>query len=106
MIMNVFDVIVSEGTPARMRLCGEFDMAGVTLFESMLRELDGDVEIDCSGLQFIDAAGFGSFVAAHNDCEGRGSVMILVNPSPWVQRLLRVVGLDDSLDVRQTDAAP
>jgi anti-anti-sigma factor len=98
-------VFVTDGRPARVQLSGEFDAAGVADFASALRGLDGDIEIDCSGLEFIDAAGLGSLVAAHNACEERGGLLILIDPSPRMRRLMGLVELDALLRVRQIDAA-
>jgi anti-anti-sigma factor len=103
--MEPFAVFVSDGNPARVRLVGEFDAAGVTRFEVALVGLDGDVEVDCSGLEFIDAAGLGALVAAHNACEERGSLLILVDPSRRVRRVMALVELDRLFRVRQIGVA-
>ena len=47
----------------RLRLLGELDLAGVPEVWAELAGVDGDVELDCSGLTFIDAAGLRLFVA-------------------------------------------
>ena len=102
--MEPFAVVVIEGSPTRVRLVGEFDLAGVPVFESAVRGLDGDIELDCSALEFIDAAGMGALVAAHNACDERGTMLILDDPSPLMCHVLGVVGLDALLRIRQTDA--
>ena len=98
-----FMVRVDGGTPAVVRVKGEFDLAGVPQLLSALARLDGGIELDCSGLTFIDAAGLGALVKAHRACAARGGRLIVVDPSRAVIRLLRLVELDTVLHVRSRD---
>jgi anti-sigma B factor antagonist len=91
--------------PAVVRLIGELDLAGAPRLQSVLAGLDGDVELDCSGVDFIDAAGLRVLQIAHEGCSARGSKLVLADPSPAVERLLRIVELDAVLLVRQGGAA-
>ena len=43
----------------RVRLFGELDACEVRRVRACLVGVDGDVELDCSGLRFVDAAGLG-----------------------------------------------
>lgn len=96
--------VVDDGRgPAVVRLTGELDLDGVPRFHSALAGLDGDVELDCSGLTFLDAAGLGAFLKAQETCAVRGSKLVLVDPSPAVDRLLRLVELDTVLLVSQME---
>jgi anti-anti-sigma factor len=70
-----------------------------------LAGLDGDVDLDCSGVDFIDAAGLGAFVRAHQQCAARGAQLVVVDPSRAVLRLLQMVELDTVLDIRRSGAA-
>jgi anti-anti-sigma factor len=67
--------------------------------------LDGDVELDCSGVDFIDAAGLGAFVRAHQQWSARGAKLIVVDPNPVVVRLMQMVDLDTVLHVRRDGVA-
>jgi anti-anti-sigma factor len=89
-----------------VRVNGELDLATVPRLLSTLERLDGDVHVDCSGLEFIDAAGLGALVRAHRTCAARGSRLAVVDPSPAVVRLLRLVGLDTVLLLPRGDEAP
>ena len=91
--------------PAVVHLIGELDLAGAPRLESVLAELDGDVELDCSGLDFIDAAGLRAFLRAHEGCASRGCTLVLVDPSPAVDRLLKMVELDTLFLIRQAREA-
>jgi anti-anti-sigma factor len=96
-----FTALVDGRRPAVVRLTGELDLASATQLQSVLARLDGDVELDCSGLDFIDAAGLRAFEKARDGCAARGCKLVLVDPSPAVDRLLRMVNLDSVFLIRQ-----
>ena len=91
---------VDGGDPTVVRAEGELDVAGVSPLSLVLADQDGDVELDCSGLEFIDAAGVGAIVRAHQSYEARGAKLVLVDPSKPVVRVLRLVDLDTVLHIR------
>jgi anti-anti-sigma factor len=91
--------------PTVVRLTGELDLAGAPRLESVLAGMDGDVEFDCSGLDFIDAAGLRAFQKAREGCAARGCKLVLVDPSPAVDRLLTMVELENVFPIRQTREA-
>lgn len=96
-----FTACVDGRRPAVVRLIGELDMAGAPRLEAALEGLDGDVEFDCSGLEFIDAAGLRAFQKAQEGCAARGCKLVLLDPSPAVDRLLEMVQLDTLFLIRQ-----
>ena len=89
-----------------LRLFGELDLASVRDVWARLDGGDGDVELDCAGLTFIDAAGLRLFVAVQAACRARGAKLSIVRPSRCVVRLLELTGLDAVLDVRAESSAP
>jgi anti-anti-sigma factor len=97
----VFMAWVDGRQPAVVRLIGELDLAGAPRLASVLAGLDGDVDLDCSGLDFIDAAGLRVLQKARVGCAARGCTLVLVDPSPAVVRLLRMVELDELFLIRQ-----
>jgi anti-sigma B factor antagonist len=56
--------------------------------------MPGHVELDCSGLTFIDASGLRVLVDARRDLEARGAMLTIVDPSRCVVWLLALTGLD------------
>jgi len=86
-------------------LSGELDLAAFRAIRRRLTALDGDVELDCSGLTFIDASGLRLFVAVHQACVGRGAKLAIVNPAQCVTRLLALTGLDAMLTVRRVGSS-
>ena len=81
----------------RLRLFGELDVSEVPRVRACLDGSDGDVELDCSGLGFIDAAGLGLFVELDAECRARSAQLLIINPSRCVIRLLELTGLDSLL---------
>src|SRR5579862_7268552 len=80
--------------PDRVRLVGELDLMGAPKLRACLARLACDIEVDCSGLTFIDAAGLGAFVEAHHACDARGVKLLLVDPPACMKRLLFLTELD------------
>ena len=97
---------VEQVGPRRVRLAGELDIAGAPKVPVRLGTMTGDVELDCSGLTFIDASGLKVLIAAHRDCEARGAMLTIVAPSRCVTRLLALTGLDSVFGGRAESSAP
>jgi anti-anti-sigma factor len=97
----VFSVSAEGRGPAVVRLVGELDVAAVPRLQSALAAVDGDVELDCSGLEFIDAAGLGALLRAREACAAAGGKLVLVDPGPAVERLLQLAELDAVLSIRR-----
>ena len=89
----------------RVWLSGEFDLAGVPLFEDELEQIHGqgrDVEIiDLAGLTFIDAAGLHALVDAFEGVSSHGSAPALTDAAPRVARVFELLGLTHLLAERR-----
>lgn len=81
-------------------MAGELDLAGVPALRAMLADVDGDIELDCSGLTFIDCAGLRVLEETQRACEPEGVHLYLIAPSRCVTRLLDLAGLNGFFDVR------
>ena len=92
--------------PHALRLVGELDIAAVPTLRDRLADAVGDIELDCGGLTFVDAAGLRLLVALHQACECRGSKLAIVNPSRCVVRLLALTGADALLDAQPGSRHP
>jgi anti-anti-sigma factor len=86
-----------------VKLCGELDTAMAPAVRARLTKVEGDVELDCAGLTFMDAAGLTLFLEVHQLCHRRGAKLTVVNPPRCVTRLLALSRLDSVLDVRCED---
>jgi anti-anti-sigma factor len=94
-------VVIADNRPGSLTLAGELDMASASVVEARLDGLDGSVDLECSGVTFVDSSGLRLFVAIHRACEARGAKLTIVNPSGRVTQLLELTGLDSVLDVRR-----
>jgi anti-anti-sigma factor len=90
---------VARSGGGRLRLVGELDIAGVPPLRALLAGVDGDIEIDCSELTFIDCAGLSVLQETQRACETAGVRLLLVRPSRCLTRLLDLFGLDGFFDV-------
>jgi anti-sigma B factor antagonist len=99
-------LVVQTERPDGVRLYGELDLASLPEVWARLEGADGDVELDCAGLTFIDAAGLRLFVSVQAACQARGAKLSIVSPSRCVVRLLELTGFDAVFDVRAESSAP
>jgi len=93
-LVSLVGFLVADGGGGRLQLFGELDASEVHRVRSCLVGVDGDVELDCSGLRFIDASGLGLFVELDTACRARSAKLLIINPSRYVARLLELTGLD------------
>jgi anti-sigma B factor antagonist len=82
------------------RLLGDLDVASAPAVREWLAEIDGDVELDCSGITFIDCSGLTVLADGQRGCQAAGVRMCLIAPSRCVIRLLDLAGLNGFFDIR------
>ena len=97
--VDLVGFLVARNGDGRLRFFGELDASEVPRVRTCLLSVNGDVEIDCSGLSFVDAAGLGLFVELDAECRARHAKLLVINPSRCVVRLLKLTGLDSVLTV-------
>jgi anti-anti-sigma factor len=78
-------------------LLGELDLATAPLVRECFARIGGNIEVDCSGLEFVDAQGLGVFASTQARMDAN---FVFVDPTCSLLRLLRITGLDASLEVR------
>jgi anti-anti-sigma factor len=61
---------------------------------------DGDVEVDCAGLTFMDASGINLLLEIERLCDANGAKLTVVNPPRCVTRLFSLAQLDGVFDIR------
>lgn len=98
--------VFDDHRPGVLKLAGELDMATAPVVAERLDGCDGSVELECSGLTFVDSSALRLFLAVHRECQDRGASLTIVNPSPRVTQLLALTGLDSVLVVRRNGTAP
>lgn len=100
-------VSVSEHV-VEMRATGEIDIATVGTLRDALWAAPARpvLRLDLSGVRLLSAAGVRALVAAHRRVRARGGMLILVDPTPTVERVLRVTGLHRVIPIRQQALTP
>ena len=64
------------------------------------------IVVDLSGIQFCDSTGLSALVVAYHQARTAGGYLRLADPSPFLLRLLTVVGIRASIPIyRSTGAA-
>jgi anti-anti-sigma factor len=100
-------VDVERGTSSRITLSGEFDMVALpALYEALLQAVGsrGDVVIDGSQVTFIDAGTVGVLVHAQRRFATYGGTLVVVDPSPVMQRMFQLLNITD-LEIHPPDNA-
>jgi anti-anti-sigma factor len=98
-LWNSVEVAARDGATV-MRLGGELDLDMAIAVRPRFSDLDGDVEVDCAELTFMDAAGINLLLDVRRLCRTNGAKLTVVNP-PWcVTRLFSLARLDGVFDIR------
>ena len=87
---------------ALVSLLGEFDLAGVALFEEELdrvRAPDATLVVDLRGLTFIDSSGLRALVIADQEARAAGGRCVVVRGSEQVGQVLELTGIGERLEL-------
>jgi anti-sigma B factor antagonist len=80
---------------------GELDLATAPMVGDTFHKMNSaqplHVHFDLSGVNFCDAAGLSTFLAADRLLRATGGRLTLIQPSPQVRRLLTITKLDEVL---------
>ena len=91
--------IVSPGSPTLIRASGELDIATVDALRACFDKATGPVEVDMTGVTFIDSTGLRALIMQREAMDGDGSEFVVV-PSDAVRRLITIAGLADFIHMR------
>lgn len=91
-----------EREPDRVtvRLAGEVDLETSPDLREVLVGLGAEtpvLEVECSGLSFIDSTGLSALLAAHKAMEERGGRFEVKDPPAMLRKMVSIVGLADVL---------
>jgi anti-anti-sigma factor len=103
MTISVTDRQVDDTTVLVIR--GQLDIDGTALLHEALDRAGCRIVVDLSGLTFCDSIGLSALVTTHRRCQAQDGFLRLAEPSPFLLRTLRVVGLFDALPVYRSVAA-
>jgi anti-anti-sigma factor len=73
--------------------CGEMDLATRDELRASLHRCTGDVVVDLSEVEFLDASCLGVLVAEHTRLTQDGGTLRLCEPQGLVTRVLEITGL-------------
>jgi anti-sigma B factor antagonist len=94
--MDRWTLVASSDGRVGARIDGELDLANgrdlVGFLARLLIEPGQRVEVDLSGVVFIDSCGLQGLLNAHRLTEQRGAELVLIEPSRQVSRLLELTG--------------
>ena len=94
---------IERTMPGHIEVRGEIDLASSRdLRRHLQAELDAPphrVELDVSGVDFIDSNGLHTLIHAHQFATARGSQLVVVAPSSAVRRVLELTGCDNILTI-------
>jgi anti-anti-sigma factor len=92
-----------NGSYARVALRGELDLSTVEKVETALRECLASeptaLALDLRQLIFLDSSGLRALVVAAEQAAERGVRFVLIRGPEPVQRVLRITGLDERLEI-------
>jgi anti-sigma B factor antagonist len=96
-------MVVSSTTSNTVKLGMHLDVRTVgaarALLYTVIEESGGDIVLDLTGLESIDAAGLGMLTAVHLRCERAGHRLVLRNCPREIRRVLAVTRLNRILHV-------
>jgi anti-sigma B factor antagonist len=79
---------------------GELDVTSAPELDDVLCRTDGEaVNLDLSGVSFIDPAGLRALLNAKRGIDARGGQLVIRKPSCQVRRLAQLSGTADELGV-------
>jgi anti-sigma B factor antagonist len=99
-------VHLTNGGRATVKLRGELDLCSADLFEAVLNHHIASgrrhIRLDMSGVTFVDCAGLGAIVDAHNTVVAKHGRLELIRLGLRTARLLEITELDATLHVEPT----
>ena len=91
----------TEKSTWEITLEGEVDISNADLFktkvETSLAEKKQDIQLDLSGLDYIDSTGLGVIMGTYGMVKKEGFSVKIINPKQNVKKLLTISGLDKIL---------
>ncbi|MCA1841357.1 MAG: STAS domain-containing protein [Actinobacteria bacterium] len=97
-----------DGSRAVVTMSGEFDMLSIASTEKAFGRLLGRtepielIEVDMSQVSFIDSSGIAMLVDLKKKIEAAKGKLRVVSPSPFVQKVFRVTGLSEVIEISMT----
>ena len=94
--------ITARPDATRVSVVGEMDFGTHGELERKLVDLCGDqrpLELDLSGVSFMDSSGLAMLLSIRNLCAEGGGILILHRPSDKVRRVVELAGMSAAFNV-------
>jgi anti-sigma B factor antagonist len=99
-----------DGSTVRLGLYGELDLSTRPQVEHALARAEewspATIEIDLSGLTFLDSSGVRMALDAHERATAAGRELVLFPAAPLLQRIFELTGTEQQLHFRDRAAKP
>src|SRR6516162_2333996 len=86
-----------------LAIVGKLDVAGMhaidVKFHGYTAARRRPTLVDISGLEFISSLGMGMFISCARSLLRYGAKMVLLNPQPQVEEVLKAVGVDQGIPI-------
>jgi len=90
--------VYNAGEVSRVHLDGELDLETVPKLQEVVGRLGGQtLELDLSGVSFVDSTGLKCLLDISKKWRQKGGQMLILRPQPDVAEVIRLVGLDGLL---------
>lgn len=79
-----------------------FDYASSQVFNQAVAqalEIQSTIDLDCSGLDYIDSAGIGLLVMSQKKAQARHGKIVLNNLKPAIRETLKLANLQKFIDI-------
>jgi anti-sigma B factor antagonist len=106
LVDDLYGTQLDRAAVARVALSGEYDVSRVDeVLDLLVQQTSARVvEVDMSGVEFIDSSGFGALIRAQDRLVLDGRHLRLVGVPERVRTLMELVGLVEFLDAQEGDA--
>ena len=88
----MLDVTYNDG--GDISLVGRFDASQTERVKAILDEIDSDIRLDLSGMDYISSAGLGVLIGTHSRLESGGKKLTLLSPTKHALTIFKLSRLD------------
>ncbi len=90
---------IDFGADGRVLMTGRLDASQAATAQAAMDKLNGEVVLDCTGLEYLSSAGLGVLLKTQKRLMSAGGQMRLVGVSPHVRDIFTYSGFDQIFDI-------
>lgn len=96
-----------HGDSLRVSSIAQLGEANAKAFRDWVREAmhngHRNIEVDLSQTTFVDSSGLGALIALHKTAASRQGKLLLLNPQPGIQQIIKLTRLDGVFEIVKTE---